>query len=274
VLRKLLKIEEKTITVDGNSTDYVAFGSGTTPLLIIPGLSDGLKTVKGTGLMLWFIYRFLARDFKVYVISRKNELKPGYTTRQMAADLALVMDQLGIAPANIMGISQGGMISQWLAIDQPKKIIKLAIVISVSRQNVTTRQVIGNWIALAGDEHYDDLAVDMMEKSYTEKYLKRVRPFYWLIKRMSRPKSQERFLIQAEACLTHDAFAELAKINCPTFVIGGGADRIVGGAEVQQDITAAIPNSRLHIYPELGHGAYAEAIDFGKRIYDFFINEV
>jgi len=32
-----------------------------------------------------------------------------------------------------MGISQGGMIAQWLAIDYPENIIKLAIVISVSR---------------------------------------------------------------------------------------------------------------------------------------------
>jgi len=274
MLKKLLSIEDKTIAINGSATDYVAFGRGKTPLLIIPGLSDGLKTVKGTGLMLWFIYRLLARDFKVYVISRKNELKPGYTTRQMAADLALVMDQLGIAPANVMGISQGGMISQWLAIDHPGKIIKLAIVISVSRQNETTRQVIGNWVTLAGDEDYDDLAVDMMEKSYTEKYLKRVRLFYWLIKKMSRPKSQQRFLIQAEACLTHDAHAELAKITCPTFVIGGGVDRIVGDAEVQQDLADTIENSTLHIYPDLGHGAYAEAKDFGERIYDFFINEV
>jgi pimeloyl-ACP methyl ester carboxylesterase len=62
----------------------------------------------------------------------------------------------------------------------------------------------------------------------------------------------------------------LSTIKAPTLIIGGGADRIVGGAEVQQDIATAIPNSRLHIYPELGHGAYAEAKDFGERIYDFF----
>ncbi len=71
----------------------------------------------------------------------------------------------------------------------------------------------------------------------------------------------------------HHAHRELSNIKAPTLVIGGGADRIVGGAEVQQDIAAAILNSRLHIYPDLGHGAYAEAKDFGKRIYDFFKEE-
>lgn len=169
-----------------------------------------------------------------------------------------------------MGISQGGMIAQWLAIDYPERIIKLAIVISVSRQNDTIRQVIGNWVTLAEDERYDELAVDMMEKSHTDHYLKRVRPFYWLIKKMSRPKSQQRFLIQAESCLTHNAYANLSQINCPTFVIGGGVDQIVGGAEVQHDLADSIKNSTLHIYPDLGHGAYAEAKDFGERIYKFF----
>ncbi len=80
-------------------------------------------------------------------------------------------------------------------------------------------------------------------------------------------------MIQAESFLTHDAYKELSAIKCPTFIIGGGADRIVGGSEVQQEIADAIDGSKLYIYPDLGHGAYAEAKDFGKRIYNFFINE-
>jgi pimeloyl-ACP methyl ester carboxylesterase len=270
VLKKLLKIDEKTIAVDGNAVDYVAFGRGETPLLIIPGLGDGLKTVKGTGLMLRLIYRFLAKDYRVYVISRKNELKPGYTTREMAADLIQVMDHLKLKTAQVMGVSQGGMIAQWLAIDYPERIMKLALVITISRPNETLEKVIADWIKMAGEERYDELTVDTLEKSHTESYLKKVRPFYWLIKKIGKPQSKERFIIQAESCRNHNAYSELPRIKAPTFVIGGGADRIVGGAEVQQDIAGAIQGSLLHIYPDLGHGAYAEAKDFGERIYHFF----
>lgn len=272
MLKKLLKIEEKTIAFDGSTVDYVAFGRGKTPLLIIPGLGDGLKTVKGTGLMLRFIYRFLAKDFRVYVISRKKELKPGYTTREMAAYLSRVMDHLKIETAHVMGVSQGGMIAQWLAVDYPERIIKLALVITISRPNETLEKVITEWIEMAGEERYDELTIDTLEKSQTESYLKRVRPFYWLIKKISKPQSKERFIIQAESCRNHDAHSELPRIEAPTFIIGGGADRIVGGAEVQQDIAGAIQGSSLHIYPDLGHGAYAEAKDFGERIYKFFSN--
>ncbi len=274
MLKKILgNIEENIVEFDDNEMDYVSFGQGEKPLVIIPGLGDGLKTVKGTGLMLWYIYRILGRDFRVYVFSRKNKLKEGYTTRDMARDLASAMGTLNISCAAFIGISQGGMIAQWLAIDYPAMVSRLAIVISLARQNETIQKVIGNWIEMARKELYDDLAVDMMEKSHTENYLKRIRPFYWLIKRISKPQSKERFLIQAESCLTHDAYKELPAIKCPTFIIGGGADQIVGGKEVQQEMVNSIEGSIVHIYPDLGHGAFAEAKDFGERIYNFFVKK-
>jgi len=263
-------LTEGAVEIGDIEMNYVSFGKGDKPLIIIPGLSDGLKTVKGTGAILWFAYRFLAKEYRVSVFSRKNKLEPGYTTRSMATELAVAMDKLNISSAYVMGISQGGMIAQWLAIDYPEKVERLAIVISISRQNETIQQVIASWIEMVREKRYNELAVDMMEKSYTDSYLKRVRPFYWLIKILSKPQSQQRFLIQAESCRNHNAYEELSAINCPTFVIGGGADKIVGGSEVQQEMADAIANSKLHIYPGLGHGAYAEADDFGARIYDFF----
>jgi pimeloyl-ACP methyl ester carboxylesterase len=270
--RFLDNLQENSIEIGSSKMSYISFGRGVKPLVIIPGLSDGLKTIKGTGAILWFSYRFLARSFRVYVFSRKEPLEPGCTTRDMAADLAEAIQLAGIKTASVMGISQGGMISQWLAIDYPEKVEKLAIVISLSKQNRTSQQVISGWIDMAEQEVYDELAVDMMEKSYTETYLKKVRPFYWLIKKLSRPQSKQRFLIQAESCRTHDAYSELSAIKCPTLVLGGGADRIVGGSEVQREMADAIKGSKLHIYPDLGHGAYTEAKDFGDIIYDFFVN--
>ena len=271
--RILGNLQERSVEIGGSKMHYLSFGRGVQPLVIIPGLSDGLRTVKSTGVILWFSYRFLARSFRVYVFSRKEPLEPGCTTRDMAADLAGAMELAGIEAANVMGVSQGGMISQWLAVDYPEKVDMLAIVISLSRQNSTSQQVISGWIDMAERELYDDLAIDMMEKNYTEAYLKKVRPFYWLIKKMSKPQSKQRFLIQAESCRTHDAYSDLPSIKCPTLVIGGGADRIVGGSEVQREMADAIEDCKLHVYPDLGHGAYAEAKDFGERIFNFFVKQ-
>ena len=40
-------------------------------------------------------------------------MKQGYTTQDMAADVAEAMETLKLDAAYVMGISQGGMIAQW-----------------------------------------------------------------------------------------------------------------------------------------------------------------
>jgi pimeloyl-ACP methyl ester carboxylesterase len=44
----------------------------------------------------------------------------------------------------------------------------------------------------------------------------------------------------------------------------------VGGAETQEVMAAAIPESTLHVYPDLGHAAYEEAKDFHDIVLRFF----
>ena len=272
MLNKLFgNLEESSVKIGSSEVEDVAFGRGETPLVAIPGLSEGLKTVKGTGKILWFMYRGFASTHRMYVIGRKNELEKGYTTRDMADDLAVVMDKLDLVPAQVLGMSQGGMIAQWLAINYPEKVSRLAIVISLARQNDTIQQTVGGWIKMVVEGRYEEFAIDMQEKNYTENYLKKIRPFYWILKRIGHPRSKERFLIQAESCITHDAYDELPKISCPTLVIGGGADKVVGGAEVQHEMAGAIKGSKLHIYRDLGHGAFVEAKDFNDHLYRFFV---
>ena len=52
--------------------DYVTFGKGKQPLVIIPGLGDGLQTVKGMAMPFSITYRILAKRYKIYVFSRIN----------------------------------------------------------------------------------------------------------------------------------------------------------------------------------------------------------
>ena len=85
---------------------------------------------------------------------------------------------------------------------------------------------------------------------------------------LTKPKSYERFFIQAEACLTHNAAERLPCITAPTLVIGGEKDLALG-AESSREIAAAIPNARLMMYPEWGHALYEEAKDFNRTVLDF-----
>ena len=47
--------------MNGKTMDYVTFGKGKQPLVIIPGLGDGLQTVKGKAQLFSLSYRLLAK---------------------------------------------------------------------------------------------------------------------------------------------------------------------------------------------------------------------
>lgn len=256
------------VRVGNTDMDYISFGNGREVLIMLPGLGDGLSTVKGTAFAFSMMYRMYAKKFKVYVFSRKNHLQEGYSTREMAKDQAEAMIALGITKANVLGISQGGMIAQYLAIDYPDLVDKLILAVTGSKPNEILQETVGTWIEMAARGNYKDLMIDTAEKSYSESYLKKYRLLYPLLGRIGKPKSFDRFLIQAASCVRHNAYAELDKITCPTFVIGGECDRIAGPVSAPV-LAEKINGSELFVYESLGHAAYEEAKDFNDRVLEF-----
>lgn len=256
------------IKIASTDMDYVSFGRGEKNLVIIPGLSDGLKTVKGAAISLSMMYKMYAKEYKVYFFSRKNELDEGDSTRVMARDLKIAMDQLGIKEPHIMGISQGGMICQYLAIDYPEVVDKLVIVVSISRQNKIIHDAVSRWIAMAMKNDYKNLIIDSIEKTYSENKAKKYRPFYNVLSKIGKPKSLNRFIIQARACLNHNSYVELDKIKSPTLIIGGDSDLVVG-SNASEEMAEKIAQSKLIIYKGLGHGAFEEAKDFNQQVLVF-----
>lgn len=256
------------VSIGDSDMDYISFGKGEDILIMLPGLGDGLTTVKGMAVPMAMTYRMYARNYKVYIFSRKNHLEAGYSTRDMAADQARTMRMLGISKAKVLGISQGGMIAQYLAIDYPELVEKLVLAVTSPRQNGTIRAAAGNWVKLAEQGDYKGLMIDTAEKSYSENYLKKYRRLYPLLGKIGKPKDFSRFLIQAASCMEHDAYAKLERIICPTLIIGGDADKIVGQNSAHE-LADKIKNSELFIYEGLGHAAYEEAGDFNDRVCGF-----
>lgn len=259
-----------SVRVGDSEMNYISFGNGSKNLIILPGLGDGLSTVKGMALPFSMLYRIYAKTFRVYVFSRKNQLQEGYSTREMAKDQAEAMTSLGISKAAILGVSQGGMIAQYLAIDSPELVDKLVLAVTSAKPNETIKEAVGRWIEMAKQENYKALMIDTAEQSYSERYLKKYRRFYPFLGRIGRPKNNQRFLIQAASCMSHNAYEELKQIKCPTYVIGGDCDKIVGTASASS-IAEKIKGSELFIYHGLGHAAYEEAKDFNQRVLNFII---
>ena len=266
----MLKLNAKNGHLDlpTGTMDYIRFGHGPRTLVMLPGVGDGLKTVRGMAVPFAVLYRAMLEDFTVYAFSRRRQLAPGMGTRAMAADLNLALEALGLSGVAVLGVSQGGMIAQWLAIDYPDKVAKLVLTVTLARPNATVEEVIRIWMDKARSGDYRGIMMDTAARSYSEERLRRERVVYGALGNVGKPKSFERFLIQVQSCVTHDAYAELGRIACPTLVIGGTDDKIVTG-EASREIAAQIPGCELFMYEGLGHGLYEEAPDFVDRVMAF-----
>ncbi len=257
-----------TLSRNGKTIDYVTFGTGKRPLIIIPGLGDGLQTVKGMAMPLSITYRILAERYKIYVFSRINELRQGYTTRDMATDVAEAMEVLNITSAYVMGISQGGMIAQWLVADFPEKVQKLVLTVTTAKLSNLGRERISCWLNLIQTGTYKDLMIDIARHSYTTKFFGKFKYLYRIMGIFGRIKDIKRIDIQAVSCLKHDSLAFLEKINCPTLIIGAENDDVLG-LDGSLRLHQHIKGSQLIILPECGHALYEQNKDFQKRVLVF-----
>lgn len=256
------------LTIDGTTMDYLVFGEGKKAFIMIPGLGDGLKTAKGMAIPFAIMYKVFSKDYRVYVFSAKNKLKQGYTTKDMAKDLKKAMDMLDIAKADILGVSQGGMIAQHLAIEYPEKVGKLVLAVTSAKSNAYIEKVIPAWMDMAKQDAFRELMIDNTIKMYSEEYIRKNKWMLNMVGRFGKPKSYERFIVMAEACLSHDCFDMLYTIQAPTLVIGGEKDIIVG-PESSGEIASQISGAKLKMYPEYGHALYEEAKDFNNVVLEF-----
>ena len=257
--------KELKLTANGMQFDYIRFGSGKRALIMIQGLNT--RGINGAALSLAYMYRIFAKEYTVYLFDRRPVVYDGITVRDMASDIASAMDALGLRNADVFGTSQGGMIAQYLAIDRPDLVRRLVLAVTLSRNNDTVRQVVGDWIEMAERGDMKRFVLDMAEKMYSETYVRKYRPLMPLLTILQKPKDVKRFVILAKSCLSCDTYDILDKIKCPTLVIGGKQDKVVSG--VASEEIAEKLGCALHMYENLGHAAYEEAQDFNQMVYDF-----
>ena len=248
--------------------DCIRFGSGEKILVMLPGLGDGLRTMKGTAIPFAAMYRSFAKDFTVFAFSRKNDIPVGYTIRDMARDLMIAMKALGIQRAHLFGVSMGGMIAQHFAADYPELVDKLVLTVTCARPNPILIGAVTEWMEQAKQGDHKALMDSNVKKIYTDAYYRRSRPMIPLVAAVTKPKSYDRFLRQAESCLTHYSYDRLSRITAPTLVIGGEEDRCLGG-DASREIAQQIPGACLKMYPGQGHGLYEEAKDFNETVLAF-----
>lgn len=260
------KARRKEIKIHDTVIDCITFGKGKKNLLIIPGVGEGFVSFKGLAIPFALMYKKFARKYKVHVFSRRRTLPKNFSTSDMADDIIKCLNILGVDKTSILGVSLGGMIAQEIAIKKPLLLDKLILVVTAPKCSEILEENVNNWIKLAKKKDYKGIMMDTCNKTYTKSLL--LNRFTTRIISLFKPKDFNRFIIEAEACINHNSQDNLIDITCPTLIIAGGQDKILG-LNGSLKINELIKGSEIYIYKEYSHGAYDEARDFKKRVYEF-----
>lgn len=256
------------ITFPDSTMDYLRFGAGDKVLIMLPGLGDGLRSIYGMALPMGLLYRMYAKEYTVYMFSRKARMPRGCTTEDMARHVVEAMDALGMEKAHFLGVSMGGMLAQHIAADYPEKVEKLVLVVTAPRPNPILTDSVTLWMQQAESGDHTGLMDSNLRLIYSEGYYRKNRWMVPFLGKFTKPKSYDRFLVMAQACLEHDAWNKLPSIAAPTLVIGGEKDETLGG-DASREMAEAIPGAKLRMFPQWGHGLYEEAPEFNREVLEF-----
>lgn len=243
-----------SVDASGTELHYLRAGEGE-PLLLIQGMSathlawgrpflDELETSFDT----------IVFDNRGMGLSGKAELP--FTVADLAGDTAALLDALDLETAHVVGISMGGMIAQELALAHPERIRTLTIGASYCGGPDGTLmapedlQMLGT--AYASGQP-DQVFRAMWEINLSPDF-RAEEDRYAAFTEMgsSLPAPQPVVLQQMRACGAHDTHDRLGRIELPTLVIHGDADRLLGHRNGVQ-IAAAIPGARLETLEGVGH---------------------
>ena len=185
-----------------------------------------------------------------------------YSLEDMAVDAEAVLDALGIARANVLGVSMGGMIAQVMALNCPQRVSSLISVMSASGN---PRTGLGSFRAIASllqkPSHENDL-------QYVARYLRRqlnvIGAGYNLytedqILRVARVMVDNHWQSMATArqllaiLVSGDRSKVLSRVKVPTLVIHGKQDPLLP-EKAGEEVARLIPNAKLMIVEGMGHG--------------------
>ncbi|MBQ6266711.1 MAG: alpha/beta hydrolase [Clostridia bacterium] len=263
----------ETVATDAFEMDYLRFGSGAKPLVILPGLS--VQSVLSAAGAIERQYHLFCRDFTVYLFDRRKHPPESYSVCDMADDTAAAMRQLGLSDTCLFGASQGGMIAMTIAVNEPSLVGKLALGSTACRMDAARCAVIDGWIRLAREQQSDELYHSFGKAVYPAAVFEKYRAAFSMMASTVTPQDLERFIILAKGTADFDVRAHLPGVACPVLVLGDSDDRVLG-ADASNEISAQLqgrPDCEMYLYQGCGHAAYDTAPDYAQRLFAFFTKE-
>jgi len=259
--------------------------SGTTALhyeLVGDPRAPALVLIRGLARSIgyWLDFRDrVARRFRLVLldnrgVGRSDRPRPPYRTTQMADDVAAVLDHAGIDRAHVFGVSLGGMIAQWVALRHPARVDRLALGCTTAGGSLGRRVPVdaaasllrGAFMPFEGAmRHTAPFVISASTLSSRPDVLER-----WMALAREQPVPLPALLGQLLAGMRHDASGHLDRIEAPTLVLTGDADRLIPAANSYL-LAERIPGARLCVLPGAGHDFPTDQPDATARVLESFL---
>ncbi len=181
-----------------------------------------------------------------------------YSIDDLADDLVALLDRLAVTRAHMVGLSLGGMTVMRVAARNPDRVARMALLCTGAQLPPASA-----WTERAATvraQGSQAVAAAVLDRWFTPAYLdahpETVRRYHQMIA----ATPAEGYAACCEAIAKLDLREQLSSITAPTLAIAGDDDPATPAAKLEE-ITAAIPGSRLMTVPQAAHLANAEQPD-------------
>jgi 3-oxoadipate enol-lactonase len=184
-----------------------------------------------------------------------------YRMEELAGDVILVLDRLGVDNVHLVGLSMGGMTGQVLAADHSGRIRSLMVCATNARWTGDTAMMVERLATVRASGNLESIVDHAMEQRYSPA-VRAARPLRWAALRETfLGTSLDGYFGCMHAVLNHDVLGRLGRVRAPTLVVSGSDDPVTAPS-AGREIAAAINDAR---YEEIAGGRHFLNVEFHRQ---------
>lgn len=244
---------------DGGTLAYQVRGAGP-PLLLVRPLGGSMLSWGAFATQLATHVQVIAFDARGTGASSHAPL--GTSTRSMARDARALLDHLAIPRAHVYGISLGGMVASWLALDAPERVGQLVLASTLPRGAMVHAPSLRKALSYArcllapAPEAEARLAERILSTEFRARHPAAVAEIRAAA--AARPASHRALLTLLWAAYRHDVVVRLHEIDAPVRVLIGARDPLLTLAS-QRELLGPLRRATYDVIEGAGHDVSAEA---------------
>lgn len=250
------------VTVQGEDFDVVRMGRGD-PLVVVPGMAGGWRLATP-------LLRALSRRFQVISYNLRGDRTHGAgplgATRtpyveigQHAADLAALIERLGLERPSVLGVSFGGAVALELAVEQPHILDTLVVQGIEPKFRATTASAIVRHVleryALPPDSPFVNQFLNLLYARKPEPG-----PAHDVVVDRIWQTPQSVIADRLAQLEQFDVTDRLWRLDVPTLVLAGAKDAIIPASR-QRRLAQEISGARFEAIDGAGHIAFVTHAD-------------